>query len=178
MHKCKRNICGAVIGIILAGFGPAIRANVTYLNQWKPDYYSLHHKHFGFWTIANLPSVVNQEFRNQLINLQIENPETSAFFIRRGIQQGQAQASRIDPSNIFGDCPDEISIPRLWKKKVLKEIYPALLFESNKVGDLKKVQYYWGKTIQYDPTWLKNRGVWIIGIKALLGNGAKIFNEY
>jgi hypothetical protein len=145
----------------------------SWLNQWKPEYFTIHHKHFGFWTIANLPSDVNQEFRNQLIQLQLENPETRTFFVRRGIHQGQTQTSRIDPSNIFGDCPAVIPLPRLWKEKVLKEIYPALLFESHKEGDSKKMQYYWRKTVQLDHTWLKNRGVWLIGIKALMGNGVK-----
>jgi glycosyltransferase involved in cell wall biosynthesis len=145
----------------------------SWLNQWKPDYFTIRHKHFGFWTIANLPPDVNQEFRNQLIQLQLENAETRAFFIRRGIHQGQTQTSRIDPSNIFSDCPDVIPLPRLWKAQVLKEIYPALLFESHKAGDSKKMQYYWRKTVQLDPSWLKNRGVWLIGIKALMGNGVK-----
>jgi hypothetical protein len=59
-------------------------------------------------------------------------------------------------------------MPRPWKDDVLKEIYPALLFESYKLGQLYKTRYYWRKAIQLDRSWLANRGVLSIGVKAFL----------
>ena len=140
-----------------------------WLNSWKPDFYNTSHGHFGFWVIAHLSPMVPATFRSELAKLQLSNPETKSFFIRRGIQRGQSQIEPVDLTNMFDDCPGEIPISRSWKEGVLKEVYPALLFDSYKIGNLRKTQYYWRKTVQLDPFRLRNRGVWSIGLKALLG---------
>ncbi len=142
----------------------------SWLNQWKPEFYTIYHKHFGFWTIEHLPPAVSPTFRSHLAELQLENPETRAFFVRRGIQRGQSQTGPADLSDIFDDCPDKIPLSGTWKAKVLKEVYPALLFGSYEKGDFSKTQYYWRKTVQLDPSWLKNLGTWSIGLKTLFGN--------
>lgn len=71
-------------------------------------------------------------------------------------------------AQIFDDCPNGF-IPNSWKVDVLKKVYPTLMFESYKTGDLPKTRYYWRKTVQFDQTWLRNRGVWAIGLRSLLG---------
>jgi glycosyltransferase involved in cell wall biosynthesis len=141
----------------------------SWLNQWKPEFYTIHHKHFGFWVIAHLPPCVTPVTQRELANLQLSHPDTTDFFVRRGIQCGQSHARPVDLANIFDDCPGEIPISRSWKEEVLKKVYPALLFNSYRMGDLPKTRYYLKKAIRLDPAWLTNRGVWSIGLKAFLG---------
>lgn len=153
---------------------PSLCDNVAFiddwLNQWKPDFYTPEHSHFGFWVIAHLPPTTAPIFRKRLLELQLKNPETKAFFIRRGIRRGQSRSEPVDMVQIFDDCPDELLIPHSWKIDVLKEVYPALLFESYKMGELPKARYYWRKTIHLDRNWLKNRGILSIGMRAFLGS--------
>jgi glycosyltransferase involved in cell wall biosynthesis len=141
----------------------------TWMNQWKPDCYTIHNNHFGLWVISHLPMTAKSGLRNQLAEMQLRIPETRTFFIQHGIQRYRAQAESADPTNLFSDYPDTTLFPKSWKEQVLKEVCPALLFDSYKIGDLSKTRYYWRKTVQLDPSWLKNRGVWSIGLKALLG---------
>jgi len=152
---------------------PSLKGDVEFfnfwLNQWKPDFYTIHHQHFGFWVIAHLPPTISPAFRSQLVEMQLGDPKTKDFFVRRGIQRNMAQSEQVDMMDIFEDCPDVISLPASWKKGILGEIYPTLLFASYKTGDLRKTQYYWKKTIELDPYWLRNRGIWSIGLKSLLG---------
>lgn len=136
-----------------------------WLNNWKPDFYTLEHNHFGFWVIAHLPSTAAPGFRSQLLELQLQNPETQNFFVRRGIQRGMSRSKRIDMSQLFDDCPDGF-FPYSWKVDVLKKVYPTLMFEHYKKRNLHKTRYYWWQTIQLDQTWLRNRGVWAIGLRS------------
>ena len=139
-----------------------------WLNNWKPDFYTPEHNHFGFWVITHLPPTATPGFRSQLLELQLQNPETQNFFVRRGIQRGMSRSGRIDMSQLFDDCPDGF-IPYSWKLNVLKKVYPTLMFEHYKKRDLHKTRYYWWQTIQLDQTWLRNRGVWAIGLRSFLG---------
>jgi hypothetical protein len=143
----------------------------TWMNQWKPDCYTIHNNHFGLWAISHLPLTAKPGFRSQLAEMQLRLAETRTFFTQHGIQRYQAQAGSADPANMFSDYTT--LFPRSWKEQVLKEIYPALLFGSYKIGDLSKTRYYWRKTVQLDPLWLKNRGVWSIGLRAFLGSRMK-----
>jgi glycosyltransferase involved in cell wall biosynthesis len=139
-----------------------------WLNRWKPAFYNTTLGHFGFWTIVHLPHQINRSFRSQLTSLQLNNPDTRKFFIRRGIERDLVKREPIIDSDLFGDCPNEIPLTPTWKHHVLSELYPELLFKNYKIGNLSKTRYYWGKTIGYNPTWLKNRGVLSIGFKAFL----------
>jgi hypothetical protein len=145
----------------------------SWLNQWKPAFYTIHHQHFGFWVITQLPPAVEPAVRSQLIEMQLSNAETQDFYVRRGIQYSPAQAEPVAPADIFADCPGDIPLSRAWKEQVLKKVYPALLFDSYHTGDLAKAQHYWKETVHLNPSWLKNRGIWSIGLKAFWGNKAK-----
>jgi glycosyltransferase involved in cell wall biosynthesis len=141
----------------------------SWLNQWKPAFYTVDHDHFGFWVIAHLPPSVTRAVQRELADLQLSHPNTIDFFVRRGIQRGLSQNRPVDLADIFDDCSGEIPLSKSWKEEVLKKVYPALLFDSYRMGDVPKTQHYWKKAVQLDPAWLRNRGVWSIGLKALLG---------
>jgi glycosyltransferase involved in cell wall biosynthesis len=141
----------------------------AWLNQWKPDFYTVDHPHFGFWAIEHLPALKSAMFRAALIQRQLAHPETRKFYVRRGIQQGKSQAQLIETKHLFGDIPQDAALPEGWQAGILKEVYPALLFDQYEAGDVAKVRRYWKETVQLDPSWLKNRGIWSIGLKMLLG---------
>lgn len=140
----------------------------AWLNDWKPGFYTPEHNHFGLWAIAHLPPTSSRTFRKRLVELQLAQQETRSFFVRRGTQQGLAQSTPGPLTTIFEDCPDRITLPQAWKAQVLKEIYAALLFETFNAHELPKARYYWAKAVQYKPAWLLNRGVWSIGLRALM----------
>ena len=139
-----------------------------WLNQWKPEFYTVDQKHFGFWVIQQMPPTIKAAFRDGLLERQLNNPDTKAFFIQRGIQWGKLSSSPVNMTRIFKDCPDEFPLPRSWKADVLKEVYPALLFESYKKREISKIRYYWQKTVQSNPAKLGNRGILAIGLKTFL----------
>jgi glycosyltransferase involved in cell wall biosynthesis len=141
-----------------------------WLNQWKPDFYTSEHSHFGLWFIEHLPPSVTAIGQRQLLDLQLQNQETRVFFIQRGVLQGEANSEPVTMDWIFRDCPNELPIPNSWKEDVLKEVYPKLLFGSYKTGNLPNTRYYWKKTVQLDPSWLTNRGVLSIGLKVFSAN--------
>jgi glycosyltransferase involved in cell wall biosynthesis len=140
---------------------------INWLNSWKPDFYTTSHSHFGLWAIVHLPLHINNSFRNKLVELQFAHPDTKDFFIRRAIERDSVQSSPISELDIFYDWPNEIRLPSEWKNMVLGKIYSELLFRNYKNGNVLKTRYYWFKTIQHSPAWLKNRGIWSIGIKTI-----------
>ena len=112
---------------------------------------------------------VDLSLRSQLIEMQLANSETQDFYVRHGIQRSLAQAGLVASGDIFIDCPDDIPLAKSWKEQVLKKVYPAVLFDSYNMDDLAKTRHYWKETVQLDPSWLKNRGIWSIGLSAFLG---------
>jgi glycosyltransferase involved in cell wall biosynthesis len=138
-----------------------------WLSQWKPDFYTPEHSHFGFWVIAHMPSTIDPIFRNRLLSLQLKNPDTRAFFVRRGIQLSKSKPEQVELARIFEDCPHGL-VPGSWKMNVLKELYATLLFESYRKGDLNNTRYYWRQAIRSDWRWLRNLGFLSIGLKAFL----------
>lgn len=95
--------------------------------------------------------------------------DLAVILVEQGIQRGLAQAAPGSIMGIFDDWPNELPLPNVWSSKVLKKTYAGLLFESYKARDIPKVRYYWIKTVRFDPSWLRNRGVWSIGLEAFLG---------
>jgi glycosyltransferase involved in cell wall biosynthesis len=152
---------------------PSLCEDINFLNhwlsQWKPNFYTPEHNHFGFWVIAHLPPTISPGLQGRLFELQLQNPDTRAFFVQRGVQRGKSQSRPVDMTPIFDDCPNGFAIPRLFKENILKEVYSTLLFESYQAGDVHKTRYYWRKAIQMDRSWLTHRGVLAIGVKAFLG---------
>jgi glycosyltransferase involved in cell wall biosynthesis len=172
-HYCDGNEEEAIENLTAAfEEDPSINEDVIFindwLNNWKEDFYNTTHSHFGFWVIAHLPIQIDDSFRNKLLELQSLQPDTRSFFIRRGIDLDLAGKFPITDLTIFHDLPDEIYLTKSWKNQVLREVYPALLFNNYKIGDLTRARHYWTKTVRLNPSWLKNRGVWAIGLKSLL----------
>jgi hypothetical protein len=112
-----------------------------------------------------LPESVNDEGRIVLSSLVLSQQETQQFFVNRGMERGKTGR---DIKEIFSDVPASISLTQEWKKNILKQIYPALLFDAYQKGEMKQVRYIWKETIRLDHSWLKNRGVLSIGLRAFL----------
>jgi glycosyltransferase involved in cell wall biosynthesis len=137
-----------------------------WLNSWKPEYYSPAVPHFGFWAISQSPKESGLGAR--LLGMQLAAEQTRSFFVSRGIQRGRDQASPESLTGIFDDCPAELCLPWEWKSEIFRQVYAALLFDSAEKRDVRKVRYYWPKAVKHDPSWLLNRGVLSIGLRAFV----------
>jgi hypothetical protein len=102
------------------------------LNQWKPPFYSVAHKHFGFWVIAHLPATAQPAFRAKLAELQLQNADTKAFFIQRGIERDSAQNDPIAGSQIFIEWPDDIPLTRTWSDQVFRKCSPNCFLKATR----------------------------------------------
>jgi hypothetical protein len=78
------------------------------------------------------------------------------------------QAIPIDINIIFQDWPSSIPLKKDWKQSIFSRVYPTLLFNSYKSGNLKKTRYYWIRTLQHDLSWIKNRGIWSMGMQVFI----------
>ena len=136
---------------------------IEWLSSWKPAFYTASHANLGLWIAENLPKDMHVETCNELIYMILNHETTRSFFIRRGVELGMSQAIPIDGYMIFQDWPSSIPLKKEWKQSIFSHVYPTLLFDSYKSGNLRKTQYYWIKTLQYDLSWFKNRGIWSIG---------------
>jgi glycosyltransferase involved in cell wall biosynthesis len=141
---------------------------IEWLSAWKPAFYTASHANLGLWLAENLPKDMHVETRNELIKMILDHETTRSFFIRRGIELGMVQARPIGINTIFQDWPSSIPLKKDWKKSILSRVYPTLLFNSYKSGNLKKTRYYWIKTLQHDRSWIKNRGIWSMGMQVFI----------
>lgn len=149
---------------------PTLNTDSVYLNewlsQWKPEFYTLKHSYFGLWAVIHFPDSLLSSCRAQLLDLQFASTEAKTFFVQRGISFDAETVEPVDLNCIFFDCPNPDTLSDLWKNEILKEIYPALVFASSRNGNQKKVRHYWRKALVIDKSWLKNRGFWVIGLRA------------
>ena len=90
--------------------------------------------------------------------------------VERGYQLGLQQVNLRHVTTIFDNWPATILYSHEWKTKVLALIYERLLFANYNAHRLAEARYCLTKLIQYKPNCLRNRGVWSIGIEAMLGS--------
>lgn len=135
--------------------------NTPQLHQGYIEFYEKVNAYFNFR--------YERIIRPQVIRLW---DELAQMLVGQGIEQGMAEATQTNIIRIFDNWPSELPLPNSWKYRVLGRIYPALLFESYKAHDIPKTRYFWLRTIRYAPSWLRNRGVWAIGVEAFLGKRA------
>ena len=83
--------------------------------------------------------------------------------------QSSVQAAEQFMAEQFENWPDKLpSPPQGWKSQILSKIYAHFGFDSYSKHDLATTRYCWLRAIRYDPSWLRNRGVWSICIEAYL----------
>lgn len=138
-----------------------------WLSRWKPDFYTPEMRHFGFWAIENLPPVCSQNICNELFARQLAAEETRSFYIRRGLQWVRESKRR---ARLFYDLPQGMEVGA-FQVGVLREVYAKLLFESYHRGDIPAAKRFWVQAVLANPSWLRNRGIWSIGLRSLLVKG-------
>jgi hypothetical protein len=69
----------------------------------------------------------------------------------------------------FEHWPHELELSDRWIARTLRDIFVHFLYTSYKVQDFSTTRYCLAKAIRYDPSLLRNRGIWSIGLEAFLG---------
>lgn len=72
-------------------------------------------------------------------------------------------------NRVFANLPPAAEALLRFKSKALGELYMLFAFESYEVGNLFAVRREVPLAIIHDPSWLRNRGVWSIFLKSLVG---------
>jgi glycosyltransferase involved in cell wall biosynthesis len=142
----------------------------TWLNAWKPDYYTTSQPHFGTWVIANIPENVPQSLRQDLSVLQLKGDDLPAFFTERGISEGKDADPDEITDSIFRDWPAQMPLPQTLREAVFRNVYSALLFDSIRSKNPPRIRRYWTKAVRRRPALLLNRGVWAAGTRAFLAS--------
>jgi glycosyltransferase involved in cell wall biosynthesis len=149
---------------------PKLAQDVTFLNawlnNWKPEFYTLSHQNFNFWLISHFPRNIDGSHKEELLQYQLDNDANRSFYFERGIQLGLVEDAGENLTKIFNDCPESIELPDVWKKEILSEVYVGLLFETFNRKQKSKARYFWLKSIRAKPSQLLNRGVWAIGLRS------------
>jgi glycosyltransferase involved in cell wall biosynthesis len=70
---------------------------------------------------------------------------------------------------ILNSLPATIAPPAGWKSALLAEIYARSAFTCYVEGDLEGTRRCWFQALRYNPTWIRNRGLWSIGLRSLIG---------
>lgn len=95
-----------------------------------------------------------------------------ATLIGQGIDQAMKKGTTFNIESIFDRWPCNLDLPRVWKTGILSKIAGHLMFTSYKIGDFAGVRHWLVRLVKYDHAWLRNRGVWSIGMQAYIGHGS------
>lgn len=134
-----------------------------WMDQWKPNFYTVTTPHLGFWSINHLPPSIPVKTRRELTELQINCEETFNFLIKKGIESVQ---SGREPSEIFQELPQQLSNSNRWRARIVREIYRNLLFMMCEKGSISFNYKWWLKAVRLNPSLIGNKGVWSIGMKS------------
>lgn len=89
--------------------------------------------------------------------------------VEHGIDQANKKGKEFKIESIFDGCPHDLDLPSVWKQEILSKIAGHLMFASYKIGDFAGVRHWLERLVIYDHTWLRNRGIWSIGMQAYIG---------
>ena len=122
---------------------------------------------------------------NTYLNLKYENiigemvsdhwGSLAAVLVRQAAEQGSIPTATSKLLEQFERWSIQSTLSDVWKARSLGKIYAGLLFASHEARAFAVIRHYWLKAIQCDPSWLRNRGVWSIGVEAFLGQRAAGF---
>jgi glycosyltransferase involved in cell wall biosynthesis len=90
-------------------------------------------------------------------------------FAQHLAEHGSVEATISKAVEVLDDWPGELPLSKAERARMLGRIYADLGFASYKAHDLPKTRHCFVRAIRYDPSWLRNRGVWSIGVNAFLG---------
>jgi len=69
----------------------------------------------------------------------------------------------------FDNWPDELEFSRQWRTQLYRDIFLHFFYVSYNEHDFSTTRYCLINTIRYDPFLLSNKGIWSIGLEAILG---------
>jgi glycosyltransferase involved in cell wall biosynthesis len=95
--------------------------------------------------------------------------ELMILFVGRGVEIGTQEGTAANIEALFDRWPAKLVLPEAWKSEVLGKVYGKLVFQAYDEGDAARVRCWLPKLIRYDRSWLWNRGIWSIGIRAFCG---------
>lgn len=113
---------------------------------------------------------LNYEYQDTIRSAMIKQWDWwSGALAEQLAENGSVQATISKAVEILDDWPVEFPLSKTEKARILSRVYADLGFISYKARDLSTARYCLVRAIPYDPSWLRNRGVWSIGAEAFLG---------
>jgi glycosyltransferase involved in cell wall biosynthesis len=94
---------------------------------------------------------------------------TAGEMIEHAVELGGAQAALAAVLSSFGEWSRSFPMPAAWKTRTLGRIYAGAFFASREIRAPAITWHCFFKASRYDPSWLRNRGVWSILLRASLG---------
>lgn len=138
----------------------------------------------GIWSSRNLVQRLQAYIQfyqpiNAYFNFQFENTvrssilrhwnNTVGLILEQGVEQGSVIAMIGELMQVFKFWQEEFPLSKEQKSDLLGKLYIEFAFEAYNAGDLKGVRHCLPQAIRHDPSWLRNRGVWSIGVEVFLG---------
>jgi glycosyltransferase involved in cell wall biosynthesis len=122
---------------------------------------------------GHINSHLNFKYEN-IIGEEVSNHwgSLAVALVTQAAVQGRTPLAANEVLEQFERWSIQSTLSRAWKTRSLGKIYAGLLFASHGARSFAVARRYWLKAIQYDPSWLRNPGVWSIGVEAFLGQRA------
>ena len=100
--------------------------------------------------------------------------EWAESFVDQGVAAVSVDQVAQSVTAIFENPPPGLRRMNAHKSKTLGRFYAVTAMMSYQAGNLPRVRYSLSRALRYDVSWLRNRGIWSIGIEALFGRGLAV----
>jgi hypothetical protein len=113
---------------------------------------------------------LDPDYRSELQHLPMKLRNQFLHLNTGLITHRPVQTIIADAAQAFEYWPRELPLSDCLKSQLLKDICAHHLFESYKARDFPATRYCLANAILHDPSLLRNRGVWSIGLEVFLGS--------
>lgn len=91
-------------------------------------------------------------------------------YVEQLVEPKAIQANIRRLKKVLDECQIQPPLSEIEKAQILGRAYADLGFVNHELGNVPNARYCLARAIRHDPSWLRNRGVWSIGVEALLGD--------